>query len=191
MGAAAPEPVGSKYFRAAGSTLPFSEAVRAGNLIFVSGQIGTLPDGSVPTEFGVQARIAMDRIAAVLGRAGSSMDDVVKCLIMLTDMSRWSEFNRIYVGYFKPERMPARSALGATALAFGASIEVECIAALPEAPPPSAATADDSIPARPGPAATTMSKSPGITRANVQREPRRPAYSRTVQACLKGRAAGG
>lgn len=138
--AAAAEPAGPRYYRAAGSNLPFSEAVRAGDLVFASGQIGRLPDGSVPADFAQQSRIALDHIAASLAQAGSSMDAVVKCTVMLTDMARWAEFNRIYVGYFKPERMPARSALGATALAFGASVEVECIAAATPAVVPAAST---------------------------------------------------
>jgi 2-iminobutanoate/2-iminopropanoate deaminase len=52
--------------------------------------------------------------------------DVFKCTVMLTDMSKWAAFNAIYTGYFKPGRLPARSVLGAGALAAGASVEVEC-----------------------------------------------------------------
>lgn len=71
----------------------------------------------------------MDNVKADLESIGLGMDDVVKCTLMIVDMSRWSEFNEIYRGYFSPDRLPARSALGASALALGAEMEVECIAA--------------------------------------------------------------
>jgi enamine deaminase RidA (YjgF/YER057c/UK114 family) len=54
------------------------------------------------------------------------MDDVVKCTVMLADMGKWSRFNAVYAGYFKPGRLPARSVLGAGGLAAGAQVEVEC-----------------------------------------------------------------
>ena len=68
----------------------------------------------------------MDNIAAVLGRHGSGMNDVVKCTVFLADMGKFAAFNEIYVGYFKPGRLPARSALGVSNLANGAQLEVEC-----------------------------------------------------------------
>jgi enamine deaminase RidA (YjgF/YER057c/UK114 family) len=72
----------------------------------------------------------MDNIAAVLGRHGAAMDDVVKCTVFLTDMSKFAAFNAIYVSYFKPGRLPARSAVGPASLAApGAQLEVECWAA--------------------------------------------------------------
>ena len=59
------------------------------------------------------------------------MDNVVKCTIMIADMSKWEDFNKVYVTYFKPGRLPARSALGANGLALGGEIEVECMAYAP------------------------------------------------------------
>ncbi|MEZ5319010.1 MAG: Rid family hydrolase [Vicinamibacterales bacterium] len=111
---------------------PFSSAVKTGGLIFVSGQIGTVVREGQPVlvEGGIEpeARQAMENIKAVVERAGSSMDRVVKCTVMLADMAEWPAFNTIYAGYF-PGPKPARAAWGATALALGARVEVDCIAA--------------------------------------------------------------
>jgi reactive intermediate/imine deaminase len=111
---------------------PFSSAVKTGSLIFTSGQIGSrVVDGKpvlVAGGIDAEARQTMDNIKAIVERAGSSMDRVVKCSVMLADMSEWPRFNEIYATYF-PGSKPARSAWGATALALGARVEVECIAA--------------------------------------------------------------
>jgi len=120
--AASPPP---QYFPPANPAAPFSEAVRAGGLLIVAGQIGLVP-GKPDAPFEAQAHQAMDSVAAVLARHKASMDDVVKCTVLLTDMSRFAAFNQIYVGYFKPGRLPARTALGAAALGGGAMVEVEC-----------------------------------------------------------------
>lgn len=110
--------------------LPFSEAVRLGNTLYLSGQIGVKPgtlelvDGGMAAE----ARQTMDNIQATLEANGRSMRDVVKCTVMLADMSEWAAFNEIYQTYFEPP-YPARSAFGANGLALGARLEVECIAA--------------------------------------------------------------
>ena len=109
--------------------LPFSDAVRVGNMLYLSGQIGNRPgtlelvDGGM----GAQARQALENIRTVLEAYGSSMDEIVKCTIMLEDMADWPAFNEIYVTYF-PGHKPARSALGTSGLALGALVEVECMA---------------------------------------------------------------
>ncbi len=112
--------------------LPFSEAVRAGDFLFLAGQIGTAPGTAdlVPGGLAAEARQTMENIRDVLERHGSSMDDVVKCTVFLADMGEWPAFNDIYRGYF-PKHFPARSALGASGLAKGARVEVECIAYAP------------------------------------------------------------
>lgn len=117
----------------AGSKAPFSPAVRAGDFIFVSGQIGLGPDGRPPKSMAVAARAAMDGVRGALRSAGADLRDVVKCTVFLVDMSQWDEFNAVYVTYFARDRLPARSALGAAALALGASVEVECVAFKPVA----------------------------------------------------------
>jgi len=115
---------------AAGMKLPFSEAVRAGDLLFLSGQLGIRPDTRRLAEGGIRAQTeqTMENIRATLARHGLTMDRVVKCTIFLADMGEWSAMNEVYVRYF-PRKLPARSALGSSGLALGARVEIECIAA--------------------------------------------------------------
>ena len=115
----------AEYFPAANPKAPYSEAVRAGDLLIVSGQIGLVP-GNPRAGFEAQAHQAMDSVAAVLVRHGSSMGEVVKCTVLLTDMGKFAAFNEVYVSYFKLGHLPARTALGAAALGGGAAVEVEC-----------------------------------------------------------------
>ncbi len=110
---------------------PFSLAVRAGDYVHLAGQMGTDEKGLVPGGFEAQSRKTMDNIAAVLKGMNLSMDNVVKCTVMIQDMNKWGDFNKIYTTYFKPGRMPARSAFGVSALALGGEIEVECLAYAP------------------------------------------------------------
>ena len=107
--------------------LPFSDAVRVGNLLVLSGQLGNLPGSTelAPGGMAGEARQAMENIKAILERNGSAMDQVVKCTVMLTDIAEWPAFNEVYVTYF-PGPKPARSAFAASGLAFGAKVEVEC-----------------------------------------------------------------
>jgi reactive intermediate/imine deaminase len=109
-----------------GAPLPFSNAVRVGDVLYLSGQIGLGPDGRLPDGVEAQARQTMENIGAILRSAGRGWDDVFHCTAMLETMTDWPAFNRVYVTYFTPGRLPARSALGADGLALGALIEVEC-----------------------------------------------------------------
>lgn len=111
-----------------GQALPFSQAVRAGDMLYLSGQIGIGADGKLLEGIEAQSRQAMDNIAAVLKGAGLGWGDVVKCTVMLDNMADWPTFNKIYVGYFGDAPKPARSAFGADGLALGALLEVECMA---------------------------------------------------------------
>jgi reactive intermediate/imine deaminase len=117
--------------RAGGFRVPFSSAVRVGDVLYLSGVIGTGTDGKLPPGIEAQTRQTMDNIGAMLKRAGRSFDDVFKCTVMIDDMGEWQAFNRVYVTYFKPGRLPARSAFGADGLALGALVEVECLAHSP------------------------------------------------------------
>jgi 2-iminobutanoate/2-iminopropanoate deaminase len=114
--------------------LPFSEAVRVGNTLYLSGVLGFAPGTRelVPGGIEGQTRQVMDTIKAVLERNGSSLDRVVKCTVMIADMSEWAKMNAIYVTYF-PKHFPARSALGVNGLALGAQVEIECIATVGDA----------------------------------------------------------
>ena len=107
--------------------LPFSEAVRVGDLIILSGQLGTLPGTTDLAPGGIQAeaRQAMENIKAILARNGYGMHQVVKCTVMMADIAEWPAFNEVYVTYF-PGPKPARSAFAASGLAFGGKVEVEC-----------------------------------------------------------------
>ncbi|MDX1547911.1 MAG: RidA family protein [Rhodothermales bacterium] len=115
--------------------LPFSEAVRVDDWLFLSGQIGTvrldaadlaqvrLAEGGI----GPETRQTMENIRAVLERHGARLDDVVKCTVMLADIAEWPAMNAVYVTFF-PGPKPARSAFAATGLALGARVEIECLA---------------------------------------------------------------
>lgn len=114
--------------------LPFSEAVRVGDMLYLAGQLGTAPGTTqvVPGGINAEARQVMENIKAVLERHGTSLDHAVKCTVFLADMKEWPAFNAVYREFFKKD-FPARSAFGTTGLAFGARVEVECIAWIPPA----------------------------------------------------------
>jgi reactive intermediate/imine deaminase len=118
---------------AAERQLPFSEAVRAGDFLFLAGQIGLDPETMKPVTGGIvpESLRALNNIRDVLERHGASLRDVVKCTVFLADMSEWGAFNDVYKQFFS-QPYPARSALGANGLALGARVEVECIAYVPE-----------------------------------------------------------
>ena len=115
-----------------GKPLPFSNAVRAGDTVYLSGQVGLKPDGTLPAAFEAQARQTMDNIGGVLKSAGLGWADVVKCTVMLDNIADWPAFNPIYASYFPDGKFPARSALGTDGLALGALLEVECLAYAPK-----------------------------------------------------------
>jgi reactive intermediate/imine deaminase len=112
--------------------LPFSEAVRHGDTVYLSGQVGVKPGTLelVPGGFDAEARQTMTNIRTTLEAHGMSMASLLRCTVMLADMKDWGRFNTIYASFFDGP-MPARSALGANGLALGARVEVECTAAAP------------------------------------------------------------
>jgi len=113
--------------------LPFSDAVRVGNMLYLAGQIGTVPGTLELVEGGLEpeARQTIENIKRVLEANGSSLEHAVKLTIFIDDIAQWGEFNKVYVEYFG-ENLPARSAFGAEGLALGAQVEVECIAYIPD-----------------------------------------------------------
>ncbi len=112
--------------------LPFSDAVRVGNILYLSGEIGLdyATMKLVPGGIKAETKQAMENIKTTLEKYGSSMDNVFKCTVMITDMKEWPLMNEVYVTYFKKDRLPARSAIGANGLALGAKIEIECLATI-------------------------------------------------------------
>jgi 2-iminobutanoate/2-iminopropanoate deaminase len=109
----------------------YSQAVRLGDLIYVSGQLGVRPDGTLPDKFSSQVRQALDNVATVLEAAGSSLSLVAKVNIYVTDFSRLREMNEVYPQYF-PHR-PAKTTVEIARLDKGAQIEVEVVAAAKKA----------------------------------------------------------
>lgn len=110
--------------------LPFSQAVQVGNVLYLSGQLGNKPDTLelVPGGMEDEARQTMENIGAVLRENGLTFADIFKVTVMMADMSKWGDFNKVYVSYFDPARLPARSAFGCNGLALGAQLELECMA---------------------------------------------------------------
>ena len=108
--------------------LPFSDAVRVGNMLYLSGKIGNIPGTSQLAEGGIQGetRQALENIKASLEKYGSSMSEVVKCTVFLADIAEWGAMNEVYKTFFK--NPPARSALGVSGLALNGRVEIECIA---------------------------------------------------------------
>jgi reactive intermediate/imine deaminase len=109
--------------------LPFSDAVRVGNMLYLSGKVGNMPGTLDLAPGGIQGetRQTLENIKASLEKYGSSLGEVVKCTVFLADIAEWSAMNEVYVEFF-PVNPPARSALGASGLALGARTEIECIA---------------------------------------------------------------
>ena len=109
---------------------PFSNAVRVGDLLFLSGELGTLPGSSKLVEGGIESETkqTMDNIQASLAKHDLTMNNLVKCTVMLADIKDWPAFNQAYKPYF-PKHFPARSAFATNGLALNARVEVECIGA--------------------------------------------------------------
>lgn len=126
------EAEGKVVIVAAQEGLPFSMAVQANGLLFLSGQIGSLPGSLDLVGGGIQAetRQTLENIRNTLEQAGATLDDVVKCTAFLANMSEWAAMNEVYQEYFSVNP-PARSAMGANGLALGARVEIECIAVAP------------------------------------------------------------
>jgi 2-iminobutanoate/2-iminopropanoate deaminase len=107
---------------------PFSELVRVGRMLYLSGQLGTDSSGHlVPGGIRSETRQVLENIKRVLEANGSSMDNVVKCTAMLADINEWPAMNEVYVTYF-PHHLPARSSFATNGLVMGGRIELECMA---------------------------------------------------------------
>lgn len=111
---------------------PYSVAIATDTLVFVSGQLGIDPISGSIVEGGIQAqtRTALTNLKSVLESAGSSLEQVVKTTVFLTDMAQFAEMNGVYAEFFTSD-YPARSAIQVAALPKGGIVEVEAIAVLP------------------------------------------------------------
>ncbi|MFA3792307.1 Rid family detoxifying hydrolase [Aliiglaciecola sp. SL4] len=109
--------------------LPFSQAVEANGILYLSGELGVIPGQLKLVEGGVVAEThqVLKNIKATLERFGSSMDKVIKCTLFLADINEWGEVNKVYVQYFKTS-LPARSAVAGSGLGLGGRVEIECMA---------------------------------------------------------------
>lgn len=113
-----------------GSNLPFSESVRVGRMLYLSGMIGTDASGKlVAGGIKPETRQVMENIGAALAESGASFDDLVQCTVALAEIADWPAFNEVYRDYFK-HHFPARMAFAAGGLALGARTEVQCNAAI-------------------------------------------------------------
>ncbi len=117
-----------KTVNAPGAIGPYSQAVEAGNLIFVSGQLPiNAATGEMPEDIKAQTRESIKNIKAILAEAGASLDDVVKTTVLLADMSYFGPMNEVYAEEFKAV-YPARCAFAVKELPKKALVEIEVIA---------------------------------------------------------------
>ena len=111
---------------------PYSQAVRVGNLVFLSGQLGLDPEtGTLKENIGDQTRQALDNIGAILTAVGLNYTHVVKTTVFLKDLDDFGLVNEIYGNIFK-DGAPARSCVEVSRLPKRALVEIECIAVYPE-----------------------------------------------------------
>ena len=111
-----------------GPALPFSDAVRLGDTLYVAGHLGLDPaTGNAAAAPEAEARLVMEAVKSTLGRAGFTMDDFVSVTVYCTDLSLYETFNGVYAGYFHGHH-PARAFLGVSKLVRGAHFEVQGVA---------------------------------------------------------------
>jgi 2-iminobutanoate/2-iminopropanoate deaminase len=107
--------------------LPLTPAIATEQFVFVTGQVGSRTDGTYPSDITEQTRITLDKMAGLLEAAGSSMGDVVKTTVFITDLSNFQAMNAVYTTYF-PHEPPARSTIGCKLVDADALVEIEAIA---------------------------------------------------------------
>ncbi|HEX3045219.1 MAG TPA: RidA family protein [Bacillota bacterium] len=107
---------------------PYSQAILAGNLLFISGQLGLTPGGAMAApDAPAQARQALENIKSILSAAGLSMVDVVKTTVFLIDLNDFASVNQLYEEYFQAP-YPARACVQVAALPKGGRVEIEAMA---------------------------------------------------------------
>ena len=110
--------------------LPFSKVVEANGFVFLAGQIGDAPGSSGPVPGGIEAetRQMLENVGGLLRAVGLDYRDVVKCTVYITDFADFAAMNAVYLEYFATEQ-PTRATVAVTALALGANVEIEVLAA--------------------------------------------------------------
>ena len=111
---------------------PFSHAVRAGEYLFITGQMPTLKnDNTKLVDGGIEAQThqVMKNLIEVLNAAGSSLEKVIFARVYLVNFGDFDKMNSVYASYFAKDKLPARTCIGVTGLAVGASVEIDFIAA--------------------------------------------------------------
>ena len=111
---------------------PFSHAVRAGDYLFITGQMPTLKNDNTKLVDGgieVQTHQVMKNLLDVLNAAGSSLEKVIFARVYLVNFGDFDKMNSVYASYFAQDKLPARTCIGVTGLAVGASVEIDFIAA--------------------------------------------------------------
>ena len=117
----APPPVG-----------PYSQAIQAGNMVFVSGQIALHPEtNEIPEDFTTQCHQVLKNLQAILEASGSSLEHTVKVMIYMTDIDRFNELNEIYDGYLGSAK-PARACVEVSKLPKGVLVEMDAVALIGE-----------------------------------------------------------
>ena len=117
----APPPVG-----------PYSQAIQAGNMVFVSGQIALHPEtNEIPEDFTTQCHQVLRNLQAILEASGSSLEHTVKVMIYMTDIDRFNELNEIYAGYLGSSK-PARACVEVSRLPKGVLVEMDAVALIGE-----------------------------------------------------------
>jgi 2-iminobutanoate/2-iminopropanoate deaminase len=111
--------------------LPFSDAAVFGDTLVMSGQLGVNPATFALVDGGIESEThqIFSNMTSILAIKNATLEDIVKCTVMIADIAEWPAFNVIYSSYF-PGPKPARPALGANGLALGARVELECWASL-------------------------------------------------------------
>ena len=110
---------------------PFSHAVRAGEYLFITGQMPTLKnDSTILVDGGIEAQThqVMKNLLEVLNAAGSSLEKVIFARVYLVNFGDFDKMNKVYASYFEKDKLPARTCIGVTGLAVGASVEIDLIA---------------------------------------------------------------
>ena len=110
---------------------PFSHAVRAGEYLFITGQMPTLKnDSTILVDGGIEAQThqVMKNLLKVLDAAGSSLEKVIFARVYLVNFGDFDKMNKVYASYFEKDKLPARTCIGVTDLAVGASVEIDLIA---------------------------------------------------------------